>query len=76
VQGLGLIQVVDIAVQEHLAEGRLVRVLRDWAHTHAGFYLYSPSREHMPPKVRALIDFLVEKREAISLLWTTRPALK
>lgn len=67
-QGLGLIQIVDIAVQDHLAEGRLVRVLRDWTYIHAAFYLYSPSREHMPPKVRALIDFLVEKREAISLL--------
>lgn len=66
--GLGLIQIVDIAVQSHLAEGRLVRVLRDWTYRHAAFYLYSPSREHMPPKVRALIDFLVEKREAITLL--------
>lgn len=66
--GLGLIQIVDIAVQDHLSEGRLVRVLRDWTYKHAAFYLYSPSREHVAPKVRALIDFLVEKREAISLL--------
>lgn len=67
-QGLGLMQIVDLAIQHHLAEGRLVRVLRDWTYRHAGFYLYSPAREHMPPKVRALIDFLVEKRDAISLL--------
>lgn len=67
-QGLGLMQIVDIAVHDHLAEGRLVRVLRDWAYKHAAFYLYAPSREHMPPKVRALIDFLVEKRKEKSLL--------
>lgn len=67
-QGLGLIQIVDVAVQKPLSEGRLVQVLRDWTYKHAAFYLYSPSREHMPPKVRALIDFLVEKREEISLL--------
>lgn len=66
-QGIGLIQLLDIAIQQHLTEGRLVRVLRNWSHSHAGFYLYSPSREHMPSKVRALIDFLVEKREVISL---------
>lgn len=67
-QGLGLIQIVDVAVQKPLSEGRLVQVLRDWTYKHAAFYLYSPSREHMAPKVRALIDFLVEKREEISLL--------
>jgi DNA-binding transcriptional LysR family regulator len=67
-QGLGLIQIVDVAVQRLLSEGRLVRVLRDWTYQHAAFYLYAPSREHMAPKVRALIDFLVEKREEMSLL--------
>jgi DNA-binding transcriptional LysR family regulator len=67
VQGLGLIQIVDIAVQEHLSEGRLVRVLNDWSYKHAAFYLYSSSREHRPSKVRALVELLVEKREAITL---------
>ncbi|MDF3822429.1 LysR family transcriptional regulator [Leptospira sp. 96542] len=61
-QGLGLIQIVDLAVQPHVASGRLVRVLRDWTHHHAGFYLYTPSREQMPSKVRALREFLMEKR--------------
>jgi len=61
-QGLGLMQIVDIAVWDQLSEGSLVQVLRDWTYQHAAFYLYSPSREHMPSKVRALIDFLVEKR--------------
>ena len=65
-QGLGLMQTVDIAVRQPLADGRLVRVLSDWAHHHAGFYLYVPSREQMPAKMRALIDFLVEKREVTS----------
>lgn len=67
-QGLGLMQIVDIAVQTELADGRLVRVLRDWTHEHAAFYLYVPSREHMPPKVRALIDFIVQKRKEMTLL--------
>lgn len=65
--GVGLIQIVDLAVRHELAEGRLVRVLHDWTHHHAGFYLYTPSREHMPPAVRALLDFLVEKRDTLVL---------
>ncbi|MBT2333114.1 LysR family transcriptional regulator [Variovorax paradoxus] len=67
-QGLGLIQIVDLAVQQFLTDGRLVRVLRDWTHRHDGFYLYAPSRDQMPSKVRALLDFLIEKREAISIV--------
>ncbi len=66
-QGLGLIQHIDIAIRHELADGRLLRVLRDWTHTQAGFYLYTPSREQMPAKVRALLDFMVEKRETIVL---------
>lgn len=61
-QGLGLIQHIDIAIHQYLTDGRLVRVLHDWTHMQAGFHLYTPSREQMPSKVRALIDFLVERR--------------
>jgi len=62
-QGLGLIQIVDLAVRRQLADGSLVQVLHDWRYEDAGFYLYTPAREHMPPALRALLDFLVEKRE-------------
>ncbi|NRB57467.1 MAG: LysR family transcriptional regulator [Salinicola sp.] len=65
-QGIGLIQHVDIAIQHHLADRRLVQVLHGWTCGHPGFYLYLPSREQMPSKVRALLDFMVEKREGIS----------
>ena len=66
-QGLGLIQHIDIGIHQHLVDGSLVRVLREWMHTQAGFYLYTPTREQMPAKVRALLDFLVEKRDEILL---------
>jgi len=68
VQGVGLIQHLDIAIQQPLADGRLVRVLGDWTHRLDGFYLYSPAREQMPSKIRALLDFLIEKRDAMTLL--------
>lgn len=65
-QGVGLIQHLEIAVRQHIAEGRLVRVLQPWCKPFPGIYLYAPTREQMPAKVRALIDFLVEQREAMT----------
>jgi len=65
-QGAGLIQHLDISVQPYLDDGSLVRVLQPWCKPFAGFYLYMPSREHMPAKMRALVDFLVEKRQLMT----------
>lgn len=61
-QGVGLIKHLDICVRDQLASGELVRVLQPWCRPFPGFYLYAPTRAQMPAKVRALIDFLVEKR--------------
>ena len=60
--GVGLVQHLDLAVQQHLADGTLVRVLEKWCPAMAGFYLYIPTREQMSSKVRALMDFLMAKR--------------
>ena len=60
--GIGLVQHLDLAVNQHLADGSLVRVLEKWCPPMAGFYLYIPTREQMPRKLRVLMDFLVSKR--------------
>jgi DNA-binding transcriptional LysR family regulator len=65
-QGIGLAQHMEIAVRRHLEDGELVRVLQLWCRPFPGFYLYVPSREQMPTKVRALMDFLIEKRELLA----------
>lgn len=62
-QGAGLVQHIDLSVRRYLDDGTLIRVLEDWCPRFPGFYLYVPSREQMPSKVRALMDFLVEKRD-------------
>ena len=64
--GIGLIQHLNFAVQKHVDDGRLIRVLGDWCPAFTGFYLYVPSRENMPAKTRAFIDFLKEKREQMA----------
>jgi DNA-binding transcriptional LysR family regulator len=65
VQGVGLVQHIDLCVRRHLADGSLVRVLAAWCPPFPGFYLYVPSRSQMPAKTRALMDFLVEQRELL-----------
>jgi DNA-binding transcriptional LysR family regulator len=74
--GVGLAQHFDATVRPLLDDGRLVRVLADWCAPFAGVHLYVPSRDHMPAKVRALIDFLVEKRGAQAATGTQRPGSK
>jgi DNA-binding transcriptional LysR family regulator len=61
-QGIGL--VADFAAQSALDDGSLVRVLPGWQLTggyapRTAYALYMPSR-HVPLKVRAMIDHLVE----------------
>jgi DNA-binding transcriptional LysR family regulator len=56
--GLGLAYAIEQRVANHLAVGRLVRVLEDWCEPFPGFFLYYPIRRQMPAALRALIDFL------------------
>lgn len=56
--GAGLAYTLEDIVTDHLASGRLVRVLADWCPTLAGFHLYYPGRRQLPPPLRALVEFL------------------
>ncbi|MCO5149721.1 MULTISPECIES: LysR family transcriptional regulator [unclassified Shinella] len=65
-QGVGLVQHLDLCVRPYLQDGSLVRVLLPWAHPRPSFFLYVPSRAQMPAKIRALVDFLVEQRKKLA----------
>jgi DNA-binding transcriptional LysR family regulator len=62
-QGVGVMQHIEITVRQHIRSGALQRVLQHWSAPFAGCYLYIPSREQLPTKVRAFMDFMVEKRD-------------
>ncbi|MDH2549377.1 LysR family transcriptional regulator [Acinetobacter baumannii] len=62
-EGIGMIRHFNLCMQPYINEGKLVRVLQDWCQPFTGFYLYVPSRNQMPAKIRVLIDFLVAQRE-------------
>ncbi|MFD1559461.1 LysR family transcriptional regulator [Paraburkholderia silviterrae] len=65
VQGVGLVQHIDLCVRHHLSSGSLIRVLEPWCRPFPGFHLYIPSRSQMPAKTRALMDFLIVQREQL-----------
>jgi DNA-binding transcriptional LysR family regulator len=56
--GLGLACVFEDQVQEHIAEGRLVRVLADWCPPFPGYHLYYPSRRQPTPAFTLLVEAL------------------
>ncbi|MCT4703839.1 LysR family transcriptional regulator [Enterobacteriaceae bacterium H20N1] len=55
-QGIGLVYAADSEEnRQHVAAGRLVRVLADWSPTVPGFYLYFPGHRQMSAAFKALI---------------------
>ncbi len=57
-QGLGLCQLPDFYVAEALASGALVSLLDDQRPPDEGVWAVHPHPRHVPPKVRAMIDWL------------------
>ncbi len=56
--GLGLAYLPEDQVLDHVAEGRLVRVLENWCEPFAGYHLYYPSRRHASPAFALLVETL------------------
>lgn len=56
-QGAGISILDQHSAREELAAGRLVRVLADWQLPRGGIHAVYPPGRHVPPKVRAFIDF-------------------
>ncbi|MEQ8497353.1 MAG: LysR substrate-binding domain-containing protein, partial [Gammaproteobacteria bacterium] len=66
VQGLGILYAYDDdRVGEAIAQGKLERVLKDWSPTSPGLFLYYPDRRHLQPSLRAFIDCLLDRNDAM-----------
>lgn len=61
VAGVGVTRMPEFACAEALAQGLLEPVLTEFAPPPLGIYAIYPQRGYLSPKVRVLIDFLVEK---------------
>jgi DNA-binding transcriptional LysR family regulator len=56
----GIVLQPSFLVGEALRSGALVEVMPAWRSIELGLYAVYPSRKHVAPKVRVLIDFLVD----------------
>lgn len=62
VAGVGITRLTDIIVGDAIARGELLPILTDWHHAEpVPLYATYPSGRHLAPKVKAMVDFLVEE---------------
>jgi DNA-binding transcriptional LysR family regulator len=64
--GVGVSLIPRPYVEDDLQDGRLQAALEDWSSVETTLYAIYPSRQHIAPKSRAFLDFLIEafNREA------------
>lgn len=60
-QGLGIACLPDFSIREALADGRLQPLLTSYVAQTGVFHVLWPSGRQVPPKIRALVDFLSER---------------
>lgn len=62
VAGVGITRLTDVIVGDALRRGELVPILTDWHHVEpVPLFATYPSGRNLSPKVRAMVDFLVEE---------------
>ncbi len=60
--GVGITRLSDVVVAEAIRRGTLVQILTDWHHVEpVPLFATYPSGRNLSPKVRAMVDFLVEE---------------
>lgn len=60
-RGVGIARTPSFVVGEDLQSGRLQVLLEDYETLELSIYLVYPERAHLPPKVRAFIDFMAQR---------------
>jgi DNA-binding transcriptional LysR family regulator len=58
--GLGIALLADLEIAADIRAGRLVRLLTEFQAPRSPLYLATLSRRHQPPRVRVVMDFLIE----------------
>ena len=62
VAGVGITRLTDVIVGDAIRSGELVPILSDWHHVEpVPLFATYPSGRNLSPKVRAMVDFLVEQ---------------
>ena len=65
--GMGIGQILRLNVERELKNGQLVEILTDYYSETIGIYAVYPQRAFLPLKVRAVIDYLIEKKSMLGV---------
>jgi len=63
--GIGITRQPTFMLSQYIRSGKLVPLMPDFSCGELGIYAVYPSRTHLPAKVRATIDFLVQAFEQV-----------
>ncbi len=58
--GYGIAQLLELGIESLIESGRLEIVFPDWLDERFPLYALHPSRNYLPPKTRAFLDFVTE----------------
>ncbi len=58
--GYGITQVLELGTESLIQSGRLEVIFPDWLDERFPLYALHPSRNYLPPKTRAFLDFVIE----------------
>lgn len=59
-KGLGIVQLPDYYIKQHLQSGELVTLLDNYRAPDEGIWAIYPQNRHLSPKIRLLVDYLAE----------------
>jgi len=59
-KGLGVVQLPDYYVKQHLKTGALVTLLDNYREPDEGIWAIYPQNRHLSPKIRLLVDYLAQ----------------
>lgn len=57
--GYGIAQLLELGIESLIESGRLEVVFPDWLDERFSLYALHPSRNYLPPKTRAFLDFVI-----------------
>ncbi|MBA6224910.1 LysR family transcriptional regulator [Colwellia sp. MB02u-18] len=60
-KGLGIVQLPDYYVQQHLRSGELISLLDNYRALDEGIWAVYPQNRHLSPRIRLLVDYLAEQ---------------
>ena len=68
ISGRGIVATFEDWLRPAMDDGRLTPVLEDWWPSFEGPFLYYSSRRHMPPPLRAFVDFIKARSRDTTIL--------